>query len=131
MSTRCYVGKLNKDGTVRAIYVHHDGYIKYVGAILKKHYNTEAKINELLDLGDMSTLGTKPVATWTDTFQYDEDKCYTYRERGELNVDARTFNSVDEYLDRCQEDYTYLYKNGRWYVREWDDEELLPYAIVD
>ena len=61
MSTRCRIGIENKDGTITSIYCHHDGYPSYVGKTLVNNYKEESKIRALLDLGDMSSLGTEPV----------------------------------------------------------------------
>lgn len=125
MSTRCYVGKMNSDGSIRAIYVHHDGYLDGVGAVLTEYYDNEEKIDKLLDLGDMSSLGIKPIGTWTEFPELPNyDLCQTYRERGEKNVEAKVYGNLDTYLELCDEDYTYLYKDGSWYYRRWDDKEL-------
>ena len=34
MSSRSYVGRINNDGSIEAVYIHHDGYFSYVGNIL-------------------------------------------------------------------------------------------------
>jgi len=56
MATRSRIGKLEKDGKIKSIYCHFDGYIDGVGEKLKDIYNTEEKIDKLLDLGDLSVL---------------------------------------------------------------------------
>lgn len=55
MSTRCLIGKIGKDGFIKAIYCHHDGYISYVGKKLYENYKRR-DVNKLLKLGDMSSL---------------------------------------------------------------------------
>ena len=60
MSTRCLIGRQYKDKTIRYIYCHCDGYIDGVGTVLKKFYSDEETIDKLLDLGDLSALGTSP-----------------------------------------------------------------------
>jgi hypothetical protein len=42
--------------TVRAVYCHWDGYLKHNGAILQKHYSQSPKVNNLIALGDISSL---------------------------------------------------------------------------
>lgn len=121
MSTRSYIGLLNKDGSVRSIYHHWDGYPECVGKILFDNYEDENKINKLLDLGDMSIIGTEPIGYWSN-FGHDDTKCMTYRERGEINVDAKTYKSVQDFLNHCEEDFTYIFMDGEWWYRNWDDD---------
>ena len=69
MSTSSWIGFRNKDKTIRFIYCHHDGYIKNgVGETLVKHYSDPETINKLLDLGDLSALGTEPVENLLNDF---------------------------------------------------------------
>jgi hypothetical protein len=56
MSTRCLVGILHRDGRVTYIYVHFDGYIEGVGAVLLKFYVTEQQVMELMATGNCSSL---------------------------------------------------------------------------
>lgn len=149
MSTRCRIGIQNKDGTITSIYCHHDGYPSYVGDVLVNHYKDEDKIRKLLELGDLSSLGTEPIAnpdgwksiselqkpreTWEQTWQrvHSENACVSYKTRGEEGVDAQTHKDIKEYqrFSRdCWGEYTYLFKDGTWYVLEYDDEELKPVA---
>ena len=58
MGTRSMIAIQNpysKD--VRAVYCHWDGYLEHNGAILQKHYSASPKVNNLIALGDMSSLG--------------------------------------------------------------------------
>jgi len=41
---------------VRAVYCHWDGYLEHNGSILHKHYSNSAKVNNLIALGDLSSL---------------------------------------------------------------------------
>jgi hypothetical protein len=41
---------------VRAVYCHWDGYLEHNGAILNKHYASSSKANNLIALGDISSL---------------------------------------------------------------------------
>jgi hypothetical protein len=42
--------------TVRAVYCHWDGYLEHNGSILNKHYSASPKVNNLIALGDVSSL---------------------------------------------------------------------------
>jgi hypothetical protein len=39
MATRSLISKANEDGTIQAIYCHHDGYPEHVGKLLVVNYN--------------------------------------------------------------------------------------------
>jgi hypothetical protein len=41
---------------IRAVYCHWDGYLEHNGAILQKHYSNSPKVNNLIALGDISSL---------------------------------------------------------------------------
>lgn len=107
MSTRGAIGMRQPDGSVRAVYVHHDAYIAGVGAILGGWYETPELVKELLDLGDLSSLGT----TLADTVAY-------HRDRGEDMRVARLYRDIDAYRRNGRRDlgvdYLYLYDGSRW-----------------
>ena len=141
MSTRCRIGIENKDGTITSIYCHHDGYPEVVGEILVNHYKTEEKIRKLLELGDMSYLGTEPVenlrgwetpkagtADWLKAYMelHPENQCVIYKTRGE-DCPAKTHKDIEEYQRHsrdCWGEYAYLFKNNEWFVLEYDDAKL-------
>ena len=57
MGTRSMIAIQNpysKD--IRAVYCHWDGYLEHNGAILQKHYAASPKVNNLIALGDISSL---------------------------------------------------------------------------
>jgi hypothetical protein len=102
MPTRSFIGKLNPDQTVTYIYCHFDSYPNHVGAVLEEYYSTEEKVNELLELGDLSSLG-KSI-----------NECDAYgRDGGECDVEATTAISESEYKKiKFAVNYIYLYKNN-------------------
>ena len=57
MSTAALIG-IKRGHTIRTIYCHNDGNLFGVGVILDHEYNYEAKIEELIKGGDISSLGT-------------------------------------------------------------------------
>jgi hypothetical protein len=102
MSTRSNIGILNADGTVRACYIHWDGYPSGVGAELVKDFNSVEAINARLDKGDGSSL--------CDGF---------YKDSGEDEVDAVVFASKIEYLTERVHgwvEWQYLFEDGAWKV---------------
>lgn len=112
MSTRSTIAIRREDGTMKKIYCHSDGYIEWNGSILQKYYSTADKVEKLLALGNLSTLGPeiKPddPHDW-DLSNHDSRFCRTYTSRGEAL----------EYLDPGQmEEYNYLYDESEaaWIV---------------
>jgi len=104
MSTRSLIGK-KVGGNVRYIYCHFDGYPTGVGETLKNHYNTDEKVDALLNMGDASSLG--------ETL---ESSVFYMRDRGETGVEARSiyapsFNGAGK---KSGADYVYLWTNGEW-----------------
>jgi len=144
MSTRCRIGIQNNDGTITSIYCHHDGYPSGVGEVLLNNYKTEEKIRELLKLGDLSSIGTEPIdnpRAWENPSMADilsggyfkaykelnpDNMCNSYKSRGE-DCPAQTHKDVKEYQKYsrdCWGEYTYLFKDGTWFVIEYDDEDM-------
>jgi hypothetical protein len=69
MATRSRIAIENQDGTVDSIYCHFDGYVDSVGKTLFEHYDQE-KLERLLELGDISSLGESTI----DTVAYCRDR---------------------------------------------------------
>lgn len=56
MATHCTIAMKRDDGRYISIYCHSDGYLDYTGAILNEHYSDPAKVEKLINLGDISIL---------------------------------------------------------------------------
>lgn len=119
MSTRSNIAKLNEDGTSTLIYCHSDGYPSYNGRILLEHYTTDQKVDELLALGDISSLGPEiGVKIDFNDWEAGRNQCRAYgRDRGETEVEARTISFTSE-AHLCEQEYLYLWKNGEWYFSD-------------
>jgi len=129
MGTRSRIGVMHGD-KVKSIYCHYDGYLEHNGQVLAQYYDS-AKANNLVALGDMSTLrpqiGEKHAFSQFDlppeeVEAYKEltrDWCTFYgRDRGEVSVwkVANTFEEFLEQADDCSAEYYYIMKDGVWYV---------------
>ncbi len=126
MGTRANIGIQYGDGNVRYIYTHWDGYPSHHGPILEGVYNTPEKIEELLDLGDLSSLG-REIGVKHDFQDTSFTVCTVYgRDRGEVKSEAQTLSPDQVYPDDVfgTNDYAYLFKDGAWYVKsfnaKWD-----------
>lgn len=139
MSTRSRIGVIRKQGgskspTVESIYCHFDGYPEGVGQMLLDHWTDFEDINRLIDLGDLSSLGSVigekhnfDTHTGHSLDGYNENCpmakgwCCAYgRDRGEEDVGSRT-HSIDKWPDYGQEaEYVFNPSNGEWRVRRQD-----------
>jgi hypothetical protein len=109
MATRSLIGKLNSDGTVTSIYCHWDGYPSHNGVLLQEYWDTPHKVDQLLALGDLSSLGREIGEKQDFNGSRNSDWCMAYgRDRGESNVEAKTVSRRD-FLRDDNVDYVYLY----------------------
>lgn len=107
MSTRSYIGKRDGD-LITYVYCHHDGYPSHVGEILHNHYCSEQAVDELLALGDLSSLED----CLEDTVAYARDRGEKLV-RSEMHCPAG--DVVREWLGLGgMVSYSYLYDQGKW-----------------
>ena len=139
MATRSTIARKNEDGTVTSIYAHWDGYPTGNGRILEEYYKVPQKLDTLLSLGDLSSLGPQigekhpfdnPHTWGSEEWKAHQDQFEGWtkfygRDRGERGVESKTHASVKEWIDTVGEEYNYLFHNGVWYVNdhgEYDNE---------
>lgn len=120
MGTRSTIAIRNEDGTVSGIYCHWDGYLAYNGKILVENYTDEAKVRELIALGNISSLGEN-IGSKVDFDDYDshnKGQCVAYgRDRGERDQEAKNYPFWDALIGNAGEEYNYLFVPGEgWYV---------------
>jgi len=124
---------------VKAIYCHWDGYLEHNGAILNEHYASSPKVNNLIALGDLSSLraeiGEKHAFSQfdlpkdeVDAFKLlTENMCTFYgRDRGET-APYKRFDTAKEavtHYDHCGAEYFYLFRYdedqqaGKWFYKK-------------
>ena len=111
MGTPSRIGLELSDGSILSAYHHYDGYPEWLGRILQTHYNTRAKVAELIDGGDMSVCWTDK--RWDDSGVKGVYGPQYYSQRGE-NCPPRLNKNLEEYLSDG-ESYAYVYtKNNEW-----------------
>ena len=137
MGTRSTIALEYADGTVDQIYCHWDGYLEHNGKILAKHYIDPFKLRQMMDLGDMSSLGER-IGTQHAFDKAPEGECTFYkRDRNENGVSAKRFKSYEDYVANHQyEEYEYILRNidGKavWFVADHDNiYVILESAIAD
>lgn len=137
MSTNSTIAIKNDDGTFTSIYCHWDGYVSHNGSILLEHYRDVAKINELMQLGDLSSLGaeigekhpfTNPYAYGSPSYrEFDEqykNTCTAYgRDREENDMVSENWTDAKEWLSEVGEEYNYLFDGDNWFVSEGETDE--------
>jgi hypothetical protein len=108
MATRSRIAIENQDGSVTSIYCHWDGQIYSNGKILNENYTTTDKVNELIALGDLSSLD---VTT---------DKTVAYHRDRDEDLIQIPFNNVEDLFDNgfsSGVEYIYCFtKDGFWLV---------------
>jgi hypothetical protein len=124
MATRSYIGVRNTDASVDYIYCHFDGYPEHNGAILREHYSNINRVNELLELGDLSVLG-QFIGEKMDFDKRIQDTCLAYgRDRGESNVGKKN-SGYDELITNQDVDYVYIFDGDYWECHNTSDPELI------
>ena len=119
MSTRSNIARLNQDGSVTFIYCHYDGYLEHNGKLLLNHYSDKDLVDQLMELGDLSSL-RENIGTAHDFDDQSIDQCTFYgRDRGEDNIyiSAKTCESLDKYLSTDTEEYCYIWMGDHWKYR--------------
>lgn len=125
MSTSCLISKEVGDNQYLTIYCHFDGYPWRMLKLLKKSFNNESKIDELLSLGDCSSIYDKlyPTPGVVHTFlNPQEGVTVAYnRDRGEEDCEAKVYDRYT--LARSNNDYHYLWtKDKGWEVVDWTNK---------
>lgn len=104
------------------IYHHWDGYPEGVGETLLSEFNTYEKALNLMSFGDASSINGVD-ATFYNSWRAGEDWDYTK---------PKQFESVQEFESKSNEEYIYLFKDGKWFVKDYyaDDPEWKELAKV-
>lgn len=136
MATCSYIG-IKEGEHIQYIYCHWDGYIAHNGAILQKSYQNEDKIWELINLGDLSILGSE-IGEEHDFMADAGDICTAYhRDRNEeLNIETmcvrgKSFDEICKLVldgSWCEFFYMWDTETKKWYVGYYSDNRMLPLA---
>ena len=125
MSTNAYIGVQCDDG-IRAVYLHWDGNPESAGDTLTKHYADFMKVCELVNMGDISSLGNnigeKHSFQWfideKELYEkYGNEWCTFYkRDRDEKGCEYDLLDTETGFLNKAKHlgQYAYLFNNGAW-----------------
>jgi len=131
MSTRSRIGIIN-GSQVKSIYCHFDGGLAHNGCLLFLYYNSVEKIDELINLGNLSTIGkgaSKNLGTIAYVRDGGEDELMNKH-----SVDRLCIKELKQLAKIGLYDYMYFFKtsNCRWYM--WNENKnklcLLELEII-
>ena len=157
MGTRSTIALEFADGTVEQVYCHWDGYLAHNGQILFQYYSDPFKLRDLIDLGDLSSLGRNlgnghPFSKFGlkeedpdfDQMialckQAEEEGWTTFygRDRGETGTASKKFKNYEDYVANHQyEEYEYILRQvdgkATWFVADHGDGYIeLDAALED
>jgi len=126
VSTNAAIGLAMPDGTIKAVYLHWDGYIEHGGAgeTLAGHYKDREKVEKLIALGFLSSLGAEVAPdpafphSWANP-QPNVTVAY-HRDRKERLQPAVEFKDKDSFAEEAKSnmwaEYAYLFEEGCWLV---------------
>jgi hypothetical protein len=116
MATRNRIAIENQDGSVTSVYCHWDGHIKTNGVILNNNYTTTDKVEELIALGDLSSLD-KTI-----------DRTVAYHRDNKEDFNQTPFSDVEELFEDgfgSGVEYVYCFtKDGIWLVNEYGSNQV-------
>jgi hypothetical protein len=125
MGTRSNISVLEKNGKVKMIYCHWDGYPSWNGKVLLTAYNSEAQARELVSLGDISSLCAQIAPPTGVVHTFDKpatDVTVAYhRDRKEKWADVKptTFPTLKAAKSKMQEFlYVWNVEKGKWFFTD-------------
>ena len=123
MSTAAIIG-IKRGRTIRGIYCHNDGGIFGVGAILNQEYTYEAKVQELIEGGDISSLGIllTPDPLYDHSFDNPQPEVtvFYHRDRGDKWEDCQPMeaSTIKLFTNQIGIQYYYLFDTS---VQAWNE----------
>lgn len=102
---------------IKTIYVHGDGDIQSLGAILIKHYNNQDRADALVSLGDASSIYASIECPTGHSYKHPVPghSVFYGRDRGESDTQACIFDSWQEFSTYEEwQGYNYLFDGSRW-----------------
>ena len=117
MGTHAFIGKKLPDGKVKYIEVHYDGYFSWTGRIPRTFYRTEKRVDALLELGNLSSLGSTPYGkNLMPPNGLDHVHCRAHiRGFGWNDKESlpQTASNKEQFFNDAG--IAYLYEDGKWY----------------
>ena len=132
MATRSNIAMKTAEGKIVSVYCHWDGYVANNGKILLENYTDIDKIEALVALGSLSSLGF--VIGEQQDFN-DRDTCKDewtlayHRDRGE-ELSIQEYDDIPSWIADMEE-YAYLWNGQEWLVNDHGAADEKGYPIFD
>ena len=132
MATRSNIAMKTATGKIVSVYCHWDGYVANNGKILLENYTDIDKIEALVALGSISSLGTA-IGDKQDfddrSTQKDEWTLFYSRDRGE-QLSIQEYDDIPSWIADMEE-YAYLWNGTEWLVNDHGAADEKGYPIFD
>jgi hypothetical protein len=132
MATRSNIAMKTQDGKIVSVYCHWDGYVANNGKILLENYDNIEKIEALVALGSISSLGEQigEAQDFNDrSTQKDEWTLFYTRDRGE-QLSIQEYADIPSWIDDMEE-YAYLWNGKEWLVNDHGAKDADGYPVFD
>jgi len=132
MATRSNIAMKTKEGKIVSVYCHWDGYVANNGKILLENYTDIDKIEALVALGSISSLGEqvgdKQDFMDRDT-QKDEWTLFYSRDRGE-ELSIQEYDDIPSWIADMEE-YAYLWNGQEWLVNDHGETDEKGFPVFN
>ncbi len=132
MATRSNIAYKTAEGKIRSVYCHWDGYVANNGRILQENYQDQAKIEALVALGSISSLGAElgEQQDFDDRSTQRDDWTLAYhRDRGESLV-VSEYDDIPSWINDMEE-YAYLWNGKEWLVNDHGAKDENGFPVFD
>lgn len=119
MGTKASIGMVTGNGKVKCVGVQFSGMIDWTGRQLLANYNDKKSISKLMKKGYIWSLGE---SVETTKYGLDVDG-WSEGDKPEICYTTESVYFGDELWEECGIDaeYNYLFKDGEWWVRYYND----------
>ena len=132
MATRSNIAMKTAAGKIVSVYCHWDGYVANNGKILLENYTDIDKIEALVALGSISSLGTA-IGDKQDfddrSTQKDEWTLFYSRDRGE-QLSIQEYDDIPSWIADMEE-YAYLWNGQEWLVNDHGETDASGYPVFN
>ena len=132
MATRSNIAMKTKEGKIVSVYCHWDGYVANNGKILLENYTDIDKIEALVALGSISSLGEQigdPQDFDDRSTQRDDWTLFYSRDRGE-QLSIQEYADIPSWIDDMEE-YAYLWNGKEGLVNDHGAKDENGYPIFN
>lgn len=132
MATRGTIAVEHQDGTITQVYSHWDNYLEHNGRLLLDYYNSQTLAEELVSMGEISSLGPRihPKGPHTSDHPEEHVSVFYHRDHGQLFRYMIYSNYSHYQQDGRYEEYNYIFRDNQWFV-DWPNPETLLVDAFD